>query len=60
MNILYSVGQLGDALKLPAADFEAKYGKPLPGQEQELVFHCKLGGRAQKAAELAKSIGFNK
>lgn len=54
------VGELGDALKLPAAEFEAKYKKPLPGQDQEVMFHCKMGGRAQKAAELAKSLGFNK
>lgn len=54
------VGELGDALKLSTADFEAKYGKPLPNADQEVLFHCKLGGRAQKAAELAKSIGFEK
>lgn len=60
-GLLYNtVGELGDALKLPAADFEAKYGKPLPGQDQEVMFHCKLGGRAQKAAEMAQSLGFNK
>lgn len=47
-------------MKLPAAEFEAKYGKPMPKPDQEVIFHCKLGGRAGKAADLAKTLGFEK
>lgn len=54
-----AVGQLGDALKLSSSEFETKYGRAL-SKDQETIFHCKLGGRAQKAAELAKSLGFEK
>lgn len=57
---LYSVAQVKEAFKLSSADFKAKYGKPLPANDQEVIFHCKLGGRAGKAAEEAKSLGFNK
>ncbi|XP_055612168.1 rhodanese domain-containing protein CG4456-like isoform X2 [Uranotaenia lowii] len=40
------------------ASFKAKYGRDMPQQEAEIIFHCKMGGRAQKAAELATQLGF--
>ncbi|XP_058055228.1 rhodanese domain-containing protein CG4456 isoform X3 [Anopheles bellator] len=51
--------QLEEGLKLGEAEFKAKFGrdKPVPGAE--IIFHCKMGGRAQRAADLAGSLGFS-
>lgn len=49
-----------EALKSSSDDFKAKFGRDKPATEQEIVFHCKLGGRAQKAADQAVALGFKK
>lgn len=62
MLILYfflwiSVGTLEETLKLPDDEFKARFGRDKPGNETEVIFSCRLGGRAAKAAEVAKSLG---
>jgi len=49
-----------EALKLSSDDFKATYKHDKPSDDQEVIFHCKMGGRAQKAADIAASLGFNK
>ncbi|XP_055628380.1 rhodanese domain-containing protein CG4456-like isoform X2 [Toxorhynchites rutilus septentrionalis] len=49
---------LEQALSLPADEFKAKYGRDKPQPDTEVIFHCKLGGRAQKAADTATNLGF--
>uniref|UniRef100_A0A182LV89 Rhodanese domain-containing protein n=1 Tax=Anopheles culicifacies TaxID=139723 RepID=A0A182LV89_9DIPT len=51
--------QLEQGLKLTDDEFKAKYGRDKPGTSTELIFHCKMGGRAQKATDLASSLGFS-
>ncbi|XP_053684047.1 rhodanese domain-containing protein CG4456-like isoform X2 [Sabethes cyaneus] len=46
------------ALQLSDDEFKAKYGRTKPNPETEVIFHCKLGGRAQKAADMATGLGF--
>lgn len=55
-----TVATVAEALKSSADDFMAKFGRDKPASEQEIVFHCKLGGRAQKAADQAFALGFKK
>uniref|UniRef100_A0A182XZ05 Rhodanese domain-containing protein n=1 Tax=Anopheles stephensi TaxID=30069 RepID=A0A182XZ05_ANOST len=50
--------QLEDGLKLTDEEFKAKFGRDKPGTSTEVIFHCKMGGRAQKATDLAASLGF--
>lgn len=48
------------ALQLPADEFKAKYGRDKPTPETEVIFSCKLGGRAQTATNTALGLGFTK
>lgn len=54
------VSKVGDALKSSSDDFKAKYQHDKPSSDQEVIFHCKLGGRAQRAADQAAALGFSK
>lgn len=54
------MAKVEEALKSSSDDFKAKFGRDKPASEQEIVFHCKLGGRAQKAADQAVALGFKK
>ncbi|KAL7021653.1 hypothetical protein ACKWTF_011973 [Chironomus riparius] len=47
-------------LKLNDEEFMAKYSRSKPQSEDEIIFHCKLGGRAGKAADVAIGLGFKK
>ncbi len=50
-----------NALKLDSNEFKAKYGRDLISKEEtELIFHCLLGGRAEKGAQIALALGFKK
>ncbi|EDW83666.1 uncharacterized protein Dwil_GK13732 [Drosophila willistoni] len=50
---------LEKALNLPEADFEKSYGRPKPPIDAVLIFSCKAGGRAARAANLARTLGFH-
>ncbi len=49
---------LEEELKLSDAEFKAKYNRSKPSAENDVVFHCRMGGRGGKAAELAEKLGF--
>lgn len=54
------MSQVEGALKSSSEEFKAKFHHDKPATNQEVIFHCKLGGRAQKAADQAVALGFNK
>lgn len=47
-----------EALRSTNDVFKKTYNREKPSQDAVIIFHCKMGGRAQKATELAKSLGF--
>lgn len=53
-----TVGTLEETLKLPADEFKTNFGRDKPDNDTEVIFSCRLGGRAAKAAEVAKELGF--
>ncbi len=53
------MGQIEEALALNPDDFKANYGRELGGKkEQQLIFHCSSGGRAERAAQFALALGY--
>lgn len=54
------MGTLEETLKMPADAFKERFGRDKPADDTELIFTCKLGGRATKAAEVASTLGFAK
>lgn len=54
------MADLEEALKLSPDEFKAKFGRDKPRPENEVIFHCKMGGRAGRASLLAESLGFVK
>ncbi|KAH8408017.1 hypothetical protein KR222_011104 [Zaprionus bogoriensis] len=46
------------ALNLPDALFQKTYGRSKPATDAVIIFSCKAGGRAARAAVLAKNLGF--
>lgn len=51
---------LEDALKLTSQIFFETYERTKPSSDNELIFHCKGGGRAGRATEMALNLGFQK
>ncbi|EDV94625.1 rhodanese domain-containing protein CG4456 [Drosophila grimshawi] len=49
---------LEKALNLPDGDFKTSYGRAKPSTDAVMIFSCKAGGRAARAANLAKTLGF--
>lgn len=54
------VGTLEETLKLSPDEFKSKFGRDKPSYENEVIFHCKMGGRAGRASLVAESLGFVK
>jgi len=54
------VAELEKALNLPDEDFAETYGREKPAIDAVLIFSCKAGGRAARAANLANTLGFTK
>ncbi|KAJ1984894.1 hypothetical protein H4R34_000345 [Dimargaris verticillata] len=52
------VGQVQDALALPEKDFEHRYHFTKPSPTDQVIFYCRSGVRAGKAADIAKQLGF--
>lgn len=52
------MGTLEETLKLPDDEFKTRFGRDKPQNDTEIIFSCKLGGRATKASEVAQSLGF--
>ena len=51
---------LDEALKLTSELFFETYGRTKPSSDNEVIFHCKGGGRGGRATELALNLGFQK
>lgn len=56
----FEVGTLEETLKLPEDVFKSTFGRDKPSNEAEIIFSCKLGSRATKAAEVAETLGYTK
>uniref|UniRef100_A0A1L8DUC5 Putative heat shock protein n=1 Tax=Nyssomyia neivai TaxID=330878 RepID=A0A1L8DUC5_9DIPT len=57
-SINIPLNSVEESLKMSNEDFKAKYGRDKPSKEQEVIFHCRLGGRAGKAHDIAVALGF--
>lgn len=58
-TIFLAVVELESAMGMAEDAFEAKYGLKKPTKTTPIVTHCTKGGRARKAGDLLKSIGYN-
>lgn len=54
------VAIIEEELKLSDEDFFSKYGRKRPNVDDEIIFHCRMGGRAGKAADIAVGLGYKK
>ena len=50
--------ELSQALELPEEEFERQYGFGI-NKEVKIIFYCRSGARADQAATIAKSKGYN-
>ena len=48
-----------DAFKMDEAAFKSRFGFEKPAPDSPLVMHCKIGGRAGKAGQALKDLGFH-
>lgn len=61
MYFHFSVAQVVEAFSMSPAEFKGKYSVPKPDvKDENLIFHCQAGRRAQKAVEGVKQLGFGK
>jgi sulfur-carrier protein adenylyltransferase/sulfurtransferase len=54
----YQINKIEGSTLIPLGDIEKRYVELDPSDE--LVLHCKMGGRSAKAAEFLRSKGFTK
>ena len=54
------VAKVMDALKMDSIKFNEIYDREKPGLDDEIIFSCLLGGRAQKGATFAVGLGYKK
>ncbi|KAF4527702.1 hypothetical protein B566_EDAN016369 [Ephemera danica] len=59
-SIHIPLGELSDALKSPAEEFQKKYGALQFSKDAPLVFSCRSGKRSIRAMTAATEAGFNK
>jgi rhodanese-related sulfurtransferase len=52
--------EVKDALNLNDDDFLKTYHRKKPGVEDEIIFSCRSGVRAEKGAQAAISLGYQK
>lgn len=52
------MGTLQETFDLAEDEFKARFGRDKPTNDTEIIFSCKLGGRALKAAEVATELGY--
>ena len=53
----YKIANLGAQL-IPVGELDRRLGELAAQKDQEIVVHCKAGGRSQKAATILKNAGF--
>ena len=54
----FSVPDLANTLELEEEEFKKKFGISKPQKNQIIGSHCMMGGRAGKAADALKEMGF--
>ncbi|KAG5680028.1 hypothetical protein PVAND_009561 [Polypedilum vanderplanki] len=57
-SINIPLNEVADKLAITNEEFKKIYNREKPNFETEIIFHCKIGMRSQKAAELLRQIGF--
>ena len=55
---IFTVPELATSLEMSKEDFTNKFGVNKPEKVDKLASHCMMGGRAGKAAEALKDMGF--
>ena len=50
--------ELANSLELNEEEFKNKFSVPKPQKDQKIGSHCMMGGRAGKAADALKELGF--
>ena len=58
IHVFISVPDLANTLELNEEDFKNKFGISKPQKDQKIGSHCMMGGRAGKAADALKELGF--
>uniref|UniRef100_A0A2M3ZB97 Putative heat shock protein n=1 Tax=Anopheles braziliensis TaxID=58242 RepID=A0A2M3ZB97_9DIPT len=59
-SINIPVNRVKQELELPAAAFEAKYGRRKPSPTDPIIFCCRIGVRSGNAAHEAEQMGFKR
>jgi molybdopterin/thiamine biosynthesis adenylyltransferase/rhodanese-related sulfurtransferase/molybdopterin converting factor small subunit len=54
----YQINKIGGSTLIPLGEVPRRYAELNP--DDEVVVHCKMGGRSAKAAEYLRSVGFKK
>jgi adenylyltransferase/sulfurtransferase len=54
----YQINRIPGSVLIPLGDVPQRYRELNP--DDELVVHCKMGGRSAKAADFLRSVGFKK
>ena len=54
----YQINRIPGATLIPLGDIARRYAELDP--DEELVVHCKMGGRSAKAVDFLRSVGFKK
>ena len=54
----YQINRISGSELIPLGDVPKRYSELDP--DEELVVHCKMGGRSAKAADFLRSVGFRK
>jgi adenylyltransferase/sulfurtransferase len=54
----YQINRIAGSSLIPLGDVPKRYNELNP--EDEIVVHCKMGGRSAKAADFLRSVGFKR
>jgi adenylyltransferase/sulfurtransferase len=54
----YQINRIAGSVLIPLGDVPRRYAELDP--EEEIVVHCKMGGRSAKAADFLRSVGFKR
>jgi molybdopterin/thiamine biosynthesis adenylyltransferase/rhodanese-related sulfurtransferase/molybdopterin converting factor small subunit len=54
----YQINRIGGSVLIPLGDVPQRYRELNP--DEEIVVHCKMGGRSAKAADFLRSVGFTR
>jgi adenylyltransferase/sulfurtransferase len=54
----YQINRIPGSELIPLGDVPKRYGELNP--DEEIVVHCKMGGRSAKAADFLRSVGFKR